>query len=145
MLALLLATLTLSPSVPPPILPVPETAKASPHGAPKHSAPAAEAAPGGAPEAVKPKVPARKTSPSPAPSEAEARAAKLLMDNALLQQEMARALGSSFTAVTTPAAALAELSAGNARFMAGKRVRTLLSMQDNDLRGTLAKGQAPSR
>ena len=56
---------------------------------------------------------------------------------------MAKALGASSHAVTTPEAALAELSAGNARFVAGKRVRTLLSMQDSDLRATLAKGQAP--
>jgi len=76
-------------------------------------------------------------------AEAEARAARLVADNARLQQEMAKAQGVSFAEMATPAAALAELRAGNGRFVAGKRVRTLLALQDPDLRATLAKGQAP--
>jgi carbonic anhydrase len=76
-------------------------------------------------------------------AESEARASRLVMDNARLQQEMAKAQGLSFAEVTTPDAALAELQTGNARFVSGKRVRTLLSMQDSELRTALAKGQAP--
>jgi len=76
-------------------------------------------------------------------TETEARAARLVMDNARLQQEMALAQGLPPTDVTTPEAALAELKAGNARFVAGKRIRTLLSMQDAELQSALAKGQAP--
>ncbi len=76
-------------------------------------------------------------------AEAEAMAAKLIENNARLQQEMARVLGASYKPIETPEAAQAELQAGNGRFVTGKRVRTLLSMQDTDLRATLAKGQAP--
>ena len=43
----------------------------------------------------------------------------------------------------SPAAALAELGAGNARFVAGKRVRTLNPGQDAALRAALVHGQAP--
>ncbi len=43
----------------------------------------------------------------------------------------------------TPKAALAELSAGNARFVAGKRVRTLDTGHDAAMRAALVKGQAP--
>jgi len=43
----------------------------------------------------------------------------------------------------TPKAALAELSAGNARFVAGKRVRTLDTGQDAAMRAALVQGQAP--
>ena len=43
----------------------------------------------------------------------------------------------------TPKAALAELSAGNARFVAGKRVRTLDTSHDAAMRAALVKGQAP--
>lgn len=42
-----------------------------------------------------------------------------------------------------PEAALAELKAGNARFVAGKRTRTLETGKDPALREQLAKGQAP--
>ena len=96
-----------------------------------------------------PKPISRKPSP-PAPSEeqrqlseSQARAAKLINDNAQLQQEMAKAQGISFAEITTPEAALSELQAGNARFIAGKRIRTLLSMQDTDLRAALVKAEAP--
>jgi carbonic anhydrase len=43
----------------------------------------------------------------------------------------------------TPEAALEELLAGNARFVAGRRIRTIDTRQDPALRGTLVKGQSP--
>jgi len=43
----------------------------------------------------------------------------------------------------SPAAALAELSAGNARFVGGKRVRTLDTGHDAAMRAALVGGQAP--
>ena len=43
----------------------------------------------------------------------------------------------------TPKAALAELSEGNARFVAGKRVRTLDTGHDAAMRAAQVKGQAP--
>lgn len=43
----------------------------------------------------------------------------------------------------TPEAALEELMAGNARFVAGKRVRTVETSGDPALRATLVKGQSP--
>lgn len=112
--------------------------------------PAESEAPKHPPKAVKPasKPPARKPVPVLSEearrlAEAEAIAAKLLENNARLQQEMAKVLGAPFKAIETPEAALVELQTGNGRFTAGRRVRTLLSLQDTDLRGTLAKGQAP--
>jgi carbonic anhydrase len=108
-------------------------------------------------DANKPKA-APKAAPRPAPkktapqapteeqrklAESQAAAAKLINDNALLQQEMAKAQGLTYTDISSPDIALAELLAGNVRFASGKRVRTLLSMQDAELRATLAKGEAP--
>jgi carbonic anhydrase len=95
-----------------------------------------------APKAPRPVV-FRKSLEQQRIAEAEARAARLLAENARIQQEMARATGAAAVPITTPAAALAELQAGNARFVSGKRVRSLLSMQDAELRESLAKGQAP--
>lgn len=43
----------------------------------------------------------------------------------------------------SPSAALAELSAGNARFVGGKRLRTLDTGHDAAMRAALAEGQAP--
>ena len=43
----------------------------------------------------------------------------------------------------SPSAALTELSAGNGRFVAGKRVRTLDTGHDAAMRATLINGQAP--
>lgn len=43
----------------------------------------------------------------------------------------------------TPSAALAELAAGNGRFVAGKRVRTIDTGHDAAMRAALAKGQSP--
>jgi len=95
-----------------------------------------------APKAPRPVV-SRKSLEQQRIAEAEARAARLLAENARIQQEMAKATGAAAVPITTPAAALAELQAGNARFVSGKRVRSLLSMQDAELRESLAKGQAP--
>jgi len=75
----------------------------------------------------------------------EASQQKLMLENAQLQQEVARAKMRVLldTPIETPDASLAELVAGNARFMEGKRVRTLLANQEPELRESLAKGQAP--
>jgi len=95
-------------------------------------------------------IPRKRAIPSPSSAdskkrlfEAEAKASKLIEENARLQQEIARSQGYATAPITTPHAALAELQAGNTRFVTGKRVRTLLAVQDSELRGTLAKGQAP--
>jgi len=45
--------------------------------------------------------------------------------------------------ITTAGAALAELEAGNSRFVKGSRARTLATARDPELRGTLASGQSP--
>ncbi|MDR2697020.1 MAG: hypothetical protein LBB40_00925 [Holophagales bacterium] len=72
------------------------------------------------------------------------RISTLFIENALYQQELAnRAKVISVEDVTTPEAALAELKAGNDRFIKGGRVRTLMTAQDKELRTTLAKKQAP--
>jgi len=128
MLALVLAaTLALAP----PVVPPPEEPSAPPQTVHRVKSPTR-----------KPQAPAV-SAPQQRLAEAEARAARLVTDNARLQQETAMAQGLAPTDVTTPEAALAELKAGNARFVAGKRIRTLLSMQDGELRNALAKGQAP--
>lgn len=134
-----------------------------PHKAEKKEAPKAEAegheAKGGKkkasvavpeekPEAeVKPK-PKPKPRPVPVaevrrPSEAELRAARLAQDNARLQQEVAKGQTLNYGEIKTPDQALLELKQGNERFVAGKRVRTLLALSDPELRLTLSKGQAP--
>lgn len=46
-------------------------------------------------------------------------------------------------AVDSPSAALAELQAGNGRFVGGKRTRSVETAKDGARRGELAKGQAP--
>lgn len=130
-----------SPAVPPPlkkhVIAVPEPPPAESE-APK-PAPRTAAKPASKPPARKPPLSeeARRL------AEAEAMAARLFENNARLQQEMAQVIGAPTKPVDTPESALAELKEGNGRFVAGKRVRTLLSMQDVDLRATLAKGQAP--
>jgi len=68
----------------------------------------------------------------------------IFVENALYQQELAnRNKVISVEDITTPEAALAELKAGNSRFIKGGRVRTLMTAQDKELRATLAKKQAP--
>jgi carbonic anhydrase len=156
MLSLLFVGLLLTPPVIPPVVPPeghpPAKAEAHPPAKAEGHAVSAEAPSTVKPKAVQPhsappKPPLRKQTASSEEqrrlAEAEARVTRLVTDNARLQQEMARVQGISFAEVTTSEAALTELQAGNARFVAGKRIRTLLSMQDTELRSTLATGQAP--
>jgi len=64
--------------------------------------------------------------------------------NALYKQELAsRSQAVSAEEVATPEAALAEMEAGNDRFIRGGRVRTLMTAQDPEVRTALAKGQSP--
>jgi carbonic anhydrase len=160
MLALLLAAnLTLLPGMPedPPKT---EAVKPAPQSAPEKAAPAKGAKKHGS-VAVPEEVPAEQAKPAPkavpkvkpAPSvkpeeakrlaEAEARAARLASENAKLQEALAKKDLPAVVEIATPGAALAELKAGNLRFVEGRRVRTLLASQDAELRQTLAKGQAP--
>jgi carbonic anhydrase len=68
----------------------------------------------------------------------------MFVANALYQQELAnRKQVISVEEVTTPEAALAEMEAGNERFIKGGRVRTLMTAQDPAVRATLTKGQSP--
>jgi carbonic anhydrase len=98
------------------------------------------------PPRLEPRPPVRRKAPAEVPlriSDAEIRANRLLEENARLQQEIARRQGYSLAPVQTPDQALAELLGGNERFVAGKRVRSLLTSQDPELRDQLAKGQNP--
>ena len=74
----------------------------------------------------------------PAPAAAKAKAQPKVVTAPQAPAEASVDAGPS-----TPKAALAELSAGNARFVAGKRVRTLDTGQDAAMRAALVKGQAP--
>jgi len=87
--------------------------------------------------------PATRSVADPKLANAEARAAKLAAENAKLQEALARKELPSSGEIRTPGEALVELKAGNARFAEGRRVRTLLSSQDPELRQALSKGQAP--
>jgi len=76
--------------------------------------------------------------------EAEKKATALYQANAKFQEELAkRRQIISVYGIETPEAALAELQAGNERFVGTGRVRTLLASQDASLREALSKGQAP--
>lgn len=79
--------------------------------------------------------------PAPAPAKAKVRPAEAPAHAAPAQA----AHGPAPAADTpdSPSAALTELSAGNARFVAGKRTRTLDTAHDAALRTTLAGGQSP--
>jgi len=103
--------------------------------------------------------PAAKPVPKPAPrlkavvslrpeeakrlAEAEARASRLSSENARLQEALAKKDLPVSAEIKNSEAALAELKAGNLRFVEGRRVRSLLASQDPALREALAKGQAP--
>jgi carbonic anhydrase len=77
-------------------------------------------------------------------SDADKKASILFVANALLQQELAaRREIISLADISTPEAALAELEAGNGRFVKGERVRTLFAVQDTELRTSLEGGQTP--
>ncbi|WP_005032053.1 carbonic anhydrase [Holophaga foetida] len=106
----------------------------------------AEEAPKTLPKPVRRVV--RKPKPMHAPATlaaSEAVQQRLMLDNVKLQQEVAQAQMRVLleNPILTPDAALAELVAGNKRFMDGKRVRSLMSNQDPAVRDSLIKGQAP--
>jgi carbonic anhydrase len=70
----------------------------------------------------------------------------LELENARLRKELAQKGGVAALAgaeAVSPEGALAELRAGNTRFVTGTRTRTQMSYNDAALRATLAKGQAP--
>jgi carbonic anhydrase len=87
----------------------------------------------------RPAAPPVQAQPVPA---GDLRAARLETQNALLRQQLAQTQQAPGP-IGDAQAALAELVAGNRRFVEGTRVRTQLSIQDPDLRATLAKGQSP--
>lgn len=91
----------------------------------------------------KPKVPPVKAPETQRLAEVEARATRLAAENAKLQEALARKEVVAPVEIKTPAEAVEELKRGNLRFVEGRRVRTLLTSQDVELRQTLAKGQAP--
>lgn len=78
--------------------------------------------------------------------DASSRLKALEQENLHLRQELAqKAVTGSGTGseATSPEGALAELKAGNTRFVMGTRTRTQMGYNDAALRATLAKGQAP--
>jgi len=89
-------------------------------------------------------APAPVAPPVATASDMDVRASILFTANALYQQELAtRQAIISVAPITTPEAALAELEAGNSRFVKGSRVRTLMTAQEPEQRETLASGQSP--
>lgn len=88
-------------------------------------------------------VPAVKPEEAKRLAEAEARASRLLAENARLQEALAKKDFSAPMEIKTPEAALLELKTGNLRFVEGRRVRSLMASQDPALREELSKGQAP--
>ena len=93
---------------------------------------------------AKPAAPAPAPAPAPAVSDVDIQASILFSANALYQQELARRRQIiSVEDIDTPEAALAELEVGNDRFVDCRRVRTLMSAQDAELRESLAKKQSP--
>jgi len=77
----------------------------------------------------------------------EARLKRIEAENGRLRQELAEKVEAPSvppgSESSGPEAALVELRAGNARFMAGARTRSQMAANDPALRQTLAKGQAP--
>ncbi|MDR1841340.1 MAG: hypothetical protein LBQ86_05385 [Holophagales bacterium] len=93
---------------------------------------------------AKPAAPPPAPAPAPAVSDVDIQASILFSANALYQQELARRRQIiSVEDIDTPEAALAELEVGNDRFVDCRRVRTLMSAQDAELRESLAKKQSP--
>ncbi len=105
------------------------------------AAPAPRAAP--KPPARPMSVPAVKPDEAKRLAESEARASRLLAENARLQEALAKKDISAPLAIQSAEAALSELKAGNLRFVEGRRVRSLLASQDPALRETLSRAQAP--
>lgn len=104
------------------------------------------------------KVEPAKAEPAPKPDPEKARQAKRLRDleaklkrmeseNSRLRSELAEKVDApahpAGAEASLPEGALAELKAGNARFVAGARIRTTQAGHDPALRQTLAKGQNP--
>jgi carbonic anhydrase len=77
----------------------------------------------------------------------EARLKRIESENSRLRSELAEKVDSpthpAGSEAAMPEGALAELKAGNARFVAGARIRTVQAGNDPALRQALAKGQAP--
>ena len=122
--------------------------------APKPQAPAAPTKPAKGAAATPAKTPAAQSAKTPAappaasagtkPTDHDRRVSNMFVANALYQQELAnRRQVISVEEVTTPEAALAEMEAGNDRFVKGMRARTLMTAQDPDVRAALTKGQSP--
>jgi len=93
---------------------------------------------------------AKKKSAHPAEATAgkeSARLKALEQENLHLRQELAQKSGAAGplpgTESGSPEGALAELKAGNTRFVMGARTRSQMGYNDIVLRQTLAKGQAP--
>ncbi len=102
----------------------------------------AEKAPAGKAPAGKAKAAAHDGAAGP-----EARLKALESENLRLRQELAEKSGVTVPVAgaesVSPEGALAELKAGNTRFMLGARTRSQMGAQDPALRQALAKGQAP--
>jgi len=132
-----------------PAVPVEEPAVAAARGKPVHAhAAPAEAEPEAAAAAPRrPAAAARRVPAAPAEAQAipasDRQLARLQAENARLRAQLAQAGHPGARDIASPDAALAELEAGNRRFIEGARVRTLLSEQDLALRETLARDQAP--
>lgn len=88
-----------------------------------------------------------KTAAKPVAATPDDRLKQLEAENRRLKLELAEKAGAPKSVPgdesASPDGALAELKAGNARFVAGARTRSQLGMNDPALRQTLAKGQAP--
>ncbi len=81
-----------------------------------------------------------------AESKDSARLKALEQENFRLRQELAQKGGAALqpgSEAASPEGALAELKAGNTRFVLGSRTRSQMGYNDIALRQTLAKGQAP--
>jgi carbonic anhydrase len=89
----------------------------------------------------------KKPAHAPEAKGADSRLKALEQENARLRQELAQKAGAAGSLPgsegASPEGALAELKAGNTRFVLGTRTRTQMGYNDAALRATLAKGQAP--
>ena len=135
-----------------PAAPVEKPAKPVRRKLPSPAVPAED--PAGAPLPPKPRprprpapraVPVPESAPAVAvePSAQDKRAARLEEENARLRRRLAPPPTVMPGKLNDPAVVLAELAAGNQRFVANARVRTLLSLQDAELREAQSKGETP--
>jgi len=97
-------------------------------------------------EAKKPKAAAHGSAAAAVPG-SESRLKALEQENLRLRQELTAKsrteAGVAGSEASSAEGALAELKAGNARFVVGARTRSQMGFNDASLRQTLAKGQAP--